>query len=122
MGWRGLIAGAIPEFFRVLKKEWGIDPSQTFVGAGPSLCKRCAEFTNPARELPSLSPQFVEKRHVDLQGAADAEFIALGVPENAIERSPDCTCCHPEKYWTYRGGDREAVKNGQTNMLVCLLK
>ena len=44
VGWKGLIAGAIPEFYKVLKAEWGIKPSETMVGAGPSHPRivRCA--------------------------------------------------------------------------------
>ncbi len=116
-GWRGLIAGAIPEFFTVLKKEFGIDPSETFIGAGPSLCQKCADFTDPARELPSISKEFIHGKTVDLQGAATAQMIELGVQPDHLERHPDCTRCHPELYWTYRGGDREKVMEGHTNML-----
>ncbi|NOS67881.1 MAG: polyphenol oxidase family protein [Candidatus Peribacteraceae bacterium] len=122
VGWKGLIAGAVPEFFTTLKKEFGIEPSETFVGAGPSLCTTCADFSDPVRELPGLSTEFIHGKTADLQGAATAQMIALGVAPDRIERHPDCTRCHPETYWTYRGGDRERVKEGHTNMLVCYLK
>ena len=120
-GWRGLNAGAITEFYNVLQEEFDVQPQQTFVGAAPSLCTTCAEFTNPEEELPNIDQQFLHDRCVDLQGAADAEFQSLGVPAKYIERHPDCTRCHPEKYWTYRGGDREAVEEGQRNVLACTL-
>lgn len=128
VGWRGLIAGAIPEFFRVMKEEWNIDPSETFVGAGPSLCTQCAEFSDPMRELPSLPTEFIHGKTVDLRGAATDQFMRLGVRPDHFERHPDCTRCHPEgrsmlsPYWTYRGGDRDAVKTGHSNMAVCALK
>ena len=121
VGWRGLIAGAIPAFFRALKKEWNIPAEETFVIAGPSLCERCAEFTNPREELPTIDPAFVHDRHVDLRGAADAAFRKLGVQHDRLERHQDCTCCDSEKYWTWRGGDREAVKAGHVNLLACTL-
>lgn len=121
-GWRGLRAGAIPEFFETLKREWNTDPRDAWVAAGPSLCQKCAAFTDPKRELPSIPPQFVSGNQVDLRGAADAQLFALGLPHGQFERSPDCTCCAPQSYWTYRGGDREEVKNGQRNLLACVLK
>lgn len=121
-GWRGLVAGAIPEFFAVLKREWNIDAKDTWVAAGPSLCQRCAAFSDPEHELPSIPAAFMDKRNADLRGAADAQLFALGVMQGHLERSPDCTCCLPEKYWTYRGGDRQAVKEGQTNVLACVLR
>lgn len=122
VGWRGLIAGAIPEFFRVMKKEHGIEPSETFVGAGPSLCRSCSDFKDPALELPSLSKEFIHGKIADLRGAATAQLFALGVSPDRFERHSDCTRCHPELYWTYRGGDRGAVKIGHCNMLVCAMK
>jgi len=120
-GWRGLNAGAIPEFFQVLRQEWNIVPEETFVAAGPSLCQRCARFTDPKRELPNIPSVFFQEKNVDLRGAADAQLFGLGILPDRLERHPDCTCCHPETYWTYRGGDREAVRVGQTNLLACAL-
>ncbi|MBI3816026.1 laccase domain-containing protein [Candidatus Peregrinibacteria bacterium] len=113
--------GTIPSLYALLKTEWNIRPEETFVGAGPSLGFECAEFSNPKNELPSVPSSLVRGKLVDLQGAADRELDRLGVPREQRERLPDCTKCHPETYWTYRGGDREAVKEGWTNVLMALL-
>jgi copper oxidase (laccase) domain-containing protein len=121
VGWRGLIAGAIPRFFQTLKEEWDIDPKETFVAAGPSLCEHCADFTDPTRTLPTLDAKFMNGKYVDLRGAAEEQLFTLGVRRDRFERHPDCTRCRPELYWTYRGGDREAVKSGETNLLGCVL-
>ncbi len=120
-GWRGLNAEAIPTFFAALKKEWDIEPQDTYIAAGPSLCTQCAQFSDPARELTTIDPMFFHERHVDLRGAADAQFFALGLPHDHLERSPECTSCTSGIYWTFRGGDREAVKRGGTNVLGCVL-
>jgi hypothetical protein len=120
-GWRGLTAGAIPAFFEVLEREWGIAPRETWVVAGPSLCTEHAEFTDPVRELPSLDPKFFHGRHVDLRGAADEQFFRLGVPRDHFERSRDCTFCRSDLYWSYRGGDRAAVQDRFRNVLAARL-
>lgn len=120
-GWRGLAKGAITSFFGTLKKHFGIDPKETFVGAGPSLCKGCAKFSTPLEELPPHLHCFVTGQTCDLQAAADAELLALGVPWSQIERHPDCTRCQRQRYWTYRGGDREEVQRGFRNFLVGML-
>lgn len=120
-GWRGVVGGAIPAFFEQLKNEWGIDGADVFVGAGPSLCQRCAEFTDPVMELPGVDPRFFDGRCVDLRGIADRQLMDCGVLPEHIERSPDCTKCRSDLYWSYRGGDRDAVKNGFTNVLSCTL-
>ena len=122
VGWRGLVANAIGEFFRVIREEWNIDPSETLVAAGPSLCTACAGFSDPAKELPNVPQEFIHGKTVDLQGTATAQLLSLGVRKESFERHPDCTRCHPETYWTYRGGDRESVKAGRTNVLASFLK
>ncbi|MDD5469331.1 MAG: polyphenol oxidase family protein [Candidatus Peribacteraceae bacterium] len=120
-GWRGLAADALANHYALLKEKWGILPEETYIGAGPSLCTACAEFSDPAHELPSADPQFFHGKHVDLRGIADAQLDAIGVPRIQRERIENCTCCCPNEYWTYRGGDRESVLSGRTNALACML-
>jgi YfiH family protein len=117
VGWKGLIAGGIESMVETLQREWGIDPSDLVVGVGPSLCQQCAEFTDPARELPNIPKNFVDGRCVDLQKFADMTLEKLGVHPNHIERSRDCTRHNSGALWTYRGGDREQVLQGHTNAL-----
>jgi YfiH family protein len=116
-GWRGLANGAIPEFFRVLEAEWGIAAADTYVGAGPSLCMRCADFTDPAAELPADWAAFTEGRHVNLRKAADAQLLRAGVRSDRIARHADCTRCLPDRYWTWRGGHKDEMKAGSRNVL-----
>lgn len=120
-GWKGMCKKIITSTLTLLKQEWDIDLKNILVGAGPSLCRSCAEFTDPMREAPELSA-FVDGRTIDLQASATAEFLSLGVKRDNIERMPDCTRCHPETYWTYRGGDREAVTQGLTNVFTVTVR
>lgn len=121
VGWKGILAGTIDAFYDFLKREWGIEPGDTFVGAGPSLCTKCADFTDPKRELPTVDERFIHGRTVDLRAVADARFESLGVPKDHRERMSGCTRCDPKGFWTYRGGDGEAVKQGWTNVLCAQL-
>ena len=70
VGWRGLIAGAIPAFFEALRNNFSIEPAESYVGAGPSLCKQCAGFSNPQNELPGIDSRFFDGNQVDLRSAA----------------------------------------------------
>lgn len=121
-GWKGLVNGAIAAFFEQMKREWNIDPSTVLVGAAPSLCMHCAEFTDPAKELIGIDPQFFDGRHANLRAIADDQLMRCGVLPEHMERMPDCTKCQSNAYWSYRGGDREVVIKGSTNVLTVKLK
>ena len=120
-GWKGLLASAIPEFLHAAEQEWGTKSSDIFVAAGPSLCASCAEFSNPAIELPGIDQKFFNGRLVDLQGFADQQLFASGILPEHFERSPDCTLCKNDVYLSYRGTDKDDVKAGLSNFLVCSL-
>lgn len=121
VGWRGLIAETIPAFFAKLHEEWNIHPQETLIGIGPSFCQCCAEYGEPDHPLRQFPKRFWDRNQVDLAGIADWQLTECGVLLKNIERHPDCTCCHPEKYWTYRGGDKEKVLQGYTNVLAVQL-
>jgi copper oxidase (laccase) domain-containing protein len=120
-GWRCILARVIPHSIELMKREWHTDPTDLLVGSAPSLCKSCSEFTDPRKELPGFPPDLIDGRCADLREAAERQFDASGVPRGSIERLEDCTRCHPEKYWTYRGGYKTEVLQGIENALVCTL-
>lgn len=120
-GWRGLLKGVIPAAFILLREEWGIAGDDVTACIGPSLCTNCAEFSDPARELPGIDPRFFRGRRADLRAIADMQLRRCGVTKIRIERHGDCTRCRPDLYWTYRGGHREAVQAGHANVLACML-
>ena len=73
-------------------------------------------------EMPNVPRAFIRQdNHVDLREWARRQFMDAGIDPGNIEIHRECPACNPEKYWTYRGGDREAVKAGHTNMLTCAM-
>ncbi len=109
-GWRGMAAKAITSIYSKMKEEFDVDPKEAFVGAAPSLCKNCAEFSDPKKELPEHMHPFIDGKCVDLQAAADSELILLGVPENQAERHPVCTKCG-DGFWSWRRDKKEDARN-----------
>lgn len=121
-GWKGLVSGVIPEFFKTLLATSNQQPANCLVGIGPCLCTKCADFSNPLSELFGIPTDLIHGKNADLRSWADRQLIDAGIKPENIERMEDCTRCHPEKYWTYRGGDRDAVKSGRTNVMACVLQ
>jgi polyphenol oxidase len=120
-GWRGLLNDAIPAFLSTMSRAFRTAPSELLIVVGPSLCTKCAEFTDPKTELKGIDPKFFEERHVNLRGIAEDQLFALGVKPTHFERYPGCTRCNPELYWSYRA-DKDLVLKGARNVLAIRLK
>ncbi len=121
VGWRGVRSKMMANAYEFLRAEWNIDPASTFVGLGPALCAACSDFTDPLTEVPELK-NFTHGRTIDLRAALDDELASLGVLKQRIDRMEDCTRCHPETYFTYRGGDREKVSEGHVNCFAATIR
>jgi polyphenol oxidase len=105
-GWRGIAAKAITSFFEELKNKFEISQEETFVGGAPSICSKCATFSDPEKELPTHMHEFIKESGVDLVAAAQKELHAVGVPKDHIEILPGCTKCG-DGYFSARGGDND---------------
>lgn len=121
-GWRGLVRGAIPAFVDAMRTAFGSDPADLLVGAGPSLCARCGEFTDPVAELVGIDPRFFQGRLADLPAIADDQWTRAGVRPGNLERHPDCTKCGIARWWSLRGGDKESLAAGNRNALTFSLR
>lgn len=122
VGWKGLLNGAIAGFMQEIEGVWGSDPRELLIGAGPSLCLTCSEFTDPTRELTGIDHRFFQGRLADLRSIADDQWLRAGVRRTNIERHADCTRCHRERWWSLRGGDKEALRTGSRNVLTLSLR
>lgn len=120
-GWKGLLANVIAHTVRAMREEHGVDPRNIIVGVGPSLGLCCAEFTDPAKELPHIDTRFFHERYVDLQGIADAELVDCGVRPDHIDRMSLCTMSNAKLLWSYRAA-KDSVQKGHRNMLGAMLK
>ncbi len=100
-GWRGSTMNIIGKAVG----EMNSDPSELLVAISPSLGPCCAEFSDPANELPDFCQPFVdENRHVDFWSLSKRQLADAGVPENQVELAGVCTKCSPG-YFSHRNGD-----------------
>lgn len=120
-GWRGLVSGVIMNTVVMMRNEFGTDAHDVLVGAGPSLCMRCAEFTDPTRELTGIDTKFFHGRCADLRSIADEQLRSSGIADDHLERSPLCTRCNHDDLWSYRA-DKAGVEKGGRNLLACMLR
>ncbi len=103
-GWRGSAQNIIGATLEAMRQEYGCDPAQMRVGIGPSLGPCCAEFTDPARELPEFCRPFIRGRQVDFWGLSRRQCEEAGIPPGQIEVAGLCTRCQ-EGFFSHRRGE-----------------
>ena len=94
-GWRGLLAGIV---------EAGVDAvggdltAAIGPGIGPCCYEVGEEVAAPFRAR--FGDEVVRNGSLDLPGAAERALREAGVAE--IERSPHCTACEPDLFFSHR--------------------
>ena len=92
----------------------------------PSIGKCCFETDSDVADAffalldPAMDDR-IEKRgdkyHIDLKAINRLWLLRAGIDPSRIDVHPDCTKCHPERYWSHRAmGDRR----GGMAAMICL--
>ena len=110
-GWRGTLDGIALVLAGSMMRHFGCDPSdlKAFIGPGIDLC--CFEVGREVaeafldrywwtEEMVALKPD--GKYLVDLKAVSAELLKIIGIPEDNIEISPDCTYCDSENYYSWR--------------------
>ncbi len=107
-GWRGTVAGVANAAVEALVSI-GAERERLRAALGPSICARCFEVGDEvAAAFEALAPSSVirhadgRRPHVDLWEANRRVLAAAGVPERAIDATPPCTMCEPERFFSFR--------------------
>ena len=108
-GWRGLVAGVIPQAVESLKRV----PEVAWIGPaiGPCCYEVDDDVANQVARASSPSirqPGPAGKPHLDLVAAAAQQLETLGVED--IRRVGGCTRCDPG-WWSYRRDGAAAGRN-----------
>ena len=109
-GWRGLLAGIAAAGVNALcgKAVAAIGP-----GIGPCCYEVDEEVAAPFRYR--FGDEVVPEGHLDLPLAAELALREAGVTE--IERSPHCTACEPELFFSHR---RDQGRTGRQGVVAAL--
>jgi len=101
-GWRGSVAGAIPEAVARLAASFGARPKAMHAGIAPSLGPCCAEFRGWHEQLPAQFARFlVGGDHIDFWRLSVEQLVECGLSRENIEVSNICTRCSAE-FYSYR--------------------
>ncbi len=111
-GWRGTALGIALKTLVAMMSAYGADPMTIHAAIGPSIGACCFETDRDVpdairSELSESADRFIEKRengkyHVDLKQINRLWLLRGGLDPRHVEVHPDCTMCHPERYWSHR--------------------
>lgn len=126
-GWRGTALGIVERAVERMETDYGCRPKHLLAAIGPGISRCCFETDRDVPEamekaLGEDAFKFVDskengKYHVDLKGINLLRLKRCGVLTTNIDISPDCTVCHPEKYWSHRV---TKGRRGSQATLICL--
>ena len=113
-GWRGTVSGIAKNGVRALT-ERGIRPENIRAAIGPAIDVCCYEVDNAFYERfceefgkAFLNETFLPSKHTEGKYYANLKeinrriLVASGVPEENIDVCTECTCCHPELFFSHR--------------------
>jgi YfiH family protein len=108
-GWRGMVAGVVPNTVAALHSAFGCRPADLVVGLGPAIGPCCyevgADVIVEVERLFGRSSDLLRRQpdgrvHLDLPGAVRWQLQRRGVVQ--IEDSGLCTSCHCDEFYSHR--------------------
>ncbi len=108
-GWRGALGHIAGLAVQAMVSRAGSHPPTLQVGLGPALCPACLEVSEEigAAAEGAFGPDAVHRAsgtpHLDFAAMLTADLARLGVAPTQITRHPQCTRCHPDRFFSHRG-------------------
>jgi len=108
-GWRGTLSGIAPKALQTMRSR-GSRPEDIIVWLAPSIGICCYEVSPElaqtfADACPN-APDILDGRNLDLRQVIAWQLIQNGIPAGNIHKSPHCTRCRRDMFYSYRGGDK----------------
>lgn len=109
-GWRGVVQGILPKAMKNLQEQGTFDVNKFQVFIGPSIGPCCYEVKGEVVDAVNTSIPASEtclehrdgKIFLDLKKALLNQLTQLGVPTSNVVIAEECTCCYPQRFFSYR--------------------
>jgi YfiH family protein len=118
-GWRGTAKQILKETLTTMKEEFGCITEDISVAIGPSI-RQCSyevdEDVNNAVQKATGKGDYYSRQgnkyFIDLSSANRIQAFHMGIPQQNIWQSEDCTFCNPHKYYSYRYSGESTGRQG----------
>ena len=110
-GWKGTADCIAAELIYAMTEEYSCNTEDIHVYIGPGIGFCCFEVEQDVVDvfldnMPWSEEYMLNRKNgkyaIDLKGIIAEQVQIEGVPEENVEISGECTCCQPEKFWSYR--------------------
>lgn len=110
-GWQGAAAGLIGQTVRIMQEEFGCRVERLQAAVGPGIAAHKYEVDRPVRDAFragsdqwSRIAQETRLGHwlLDLRLSCLLQLEEAGVDRRTVDLVEECTCCHKEKFFSYR--------------------
>ncbi|MDH5203750.1 MAG: peptidoglycan editing factor PgeF [Nitrospirota bacterium] len=108
-GWRGTASGIVKKTIALMIEHFSSSPVDIFTALGPSIRWRCYQVGVEVKDVICKATgdgkYFVQSDdgyYVDLSSANRRQALSMGIPEENIWISQECTYCNPKEYYSYR--------------------
>ena len=110
-GWRGTAGGIALKTAITMMTCYGATPQTMHAAIGPSIGKCCFLVHDDVKQefdklldpaIDELITPVGDRYSVDLKAINRLWLLRAGLDPKNIDVHPDCTMCHPERYWSHR--------------------
>ncbi|SHI93130.1 conserved hypothetical protein [Malonomonas rubra DSM 5091] len=125
VGWRGAADGILAKSVAAMQQHFGCQPEDLLAAIGPGIGAHKYEVDRPVRDAFRKGTGFWDEIssetrlghwQLDIALSCRLQLEKVGLPINAIEQTAECTCCHPELFFSYRRDE------GQTGRQIGFIK
>jgi YfiH family protein len=108
-GWRGTAAQILKNTIRTMQERFSSSPEDILIAMGPSIRQCCYEVDDEVKDaLYKVTGEgdYYQRQNgryfIDLLSANRIQALSMDVPQQNIWHSEECTCCNPDKFYSYR--------------------
>jgi hypothetical protein len=118
-GWRGTAQQILRNTIKTLQEKFHSSTENIFIALGPSIKQCCYNVHSNVKiavqEATGEGAYYYKKDgkwFIDLSLANKIQALSLGIPEQNIWQSKECTFCNPDKFYSYRYSKDSVGKQG----------
>lgn len=108
-GWRGTASQIVKKTIKLMIEDFGSSPENIKLALGPSIRWSCYHVGHEVKEAIYEATREGDyyllrdgKYCIDLASANMYQAISMGISEENIWASHECTYCNPKEYYSYR--------------------